>query len=74
MQRELPNIDFTSEAEVRAKAEARRTEEVADLLKVFFAWWTPTPRQWKPELGQSRRPVLEAVQQTHRLPVVAGRS
>lgn len=51
MQRELPTIDFTSEAEVRSKAESRRTEEVAGLLKAFFAWW-------RPRLRQSGRPVF----------------
>jgi hypothetical protein len=66
MQHQLPNIDFTGEAEVRAKAESRRTEEVASLLKAFFAWWTP-------RLSQSGRPILEVVQQRHR-PAVAGRS
>jgi hypothetical protein len=72
MQRELPTIDFKSEAEVRAKAESRRTEEVAGLLKAFFAWWTPRPRQWTPGLHQSGRPILETVQISHR-PVTAGK-
>ena len=65
MQHQLPTIDFTSEAEVRSQAEHRRTEEVAGLLKTFFAGW-------KPRLRQSTRPILEAVQQAHR-PVAAGR-
>jgi len=73
MQRELPTIDFKSEAEVRSTAESRRTEEVAGLLKAFFAWWTPRPRQWisRPRQWtsgpqQSGRPILEAVQIAHR--------
>ena len=66
MQRELPIIDFTSEAEVRSKAESRRTEEVSDLLKAFFAGWTL-------KLRRSGHPILEAVQQAHR-PAAAGRS
>jgi hypothetical protein len=73
MQRELPTIDFTSEAEVRSKAEFRRTEEVASLLKDFFASWTPTPRRWTSRLHQSGRPILEAVREAHR-PAAAGRS
>lgn len=72
MQRELPTIDFKSEAEVRSKAESRRTEEVAGLLKALFAWWTPRPRQWTPGLHRSGRPILEAVQISQR-PVTAGK-
>ena len=79
MRRELQTIDFASEAEVRSKAESRRTEEVANLLKDFFAWWTPrlrqtpTPRRWTSRLRQSGPPILEAVRETHR-PAAAGRS
>jgi hypothetical protein len=73
MQRELPIIDFASEAEVRSKAESRRTEEVAGLLKDFFAWWMPRPRLWTSSLRRSGRPILEAVQPAHR-PAAAGRS
>ena len=80
MQRQLPTIDFTSEAEVRSRAEYRRTEEVANLLNEFFASWTPglrqwisSLRQWMPRLRQSGRPILEAVRETHR-PAAAGRS
>ena len=40
MQRELPVIDFTSQSEVRAKAEQRRTEELSGLLKLLFEGWT----------------------------------
>lgn len=77
MQRELPTIDFTSEAEVRSMAEARRTEDVATLLKDFFADWTPRHtsrlRHWKRRLRHSGRPIFEAVRQTHG-PAAAGRS
>jgi hypothetical protein len=73
MQRELPIIDFASEADVRSRAESRRTEEVAGLLKAFFAWWMPRPRRWTLSLRQSGRPILEAVQPAHR-PTAAGRS
>jgi hypothetical protein len=66
MQRELPTINFTSEAEVRSRAECRRTEEVTHLLKDFFALWMPRVRQ-------SGRPILEAVRETPR-PATAGRS
>ena len=64
MQHQLPAIDFRSEAEVRSQAEHRRTEEVAGLLKAFFASWTP-------RLRQSGRRSLDAVQQAHR-PVATG--
>ena len=73
MQHELPTIDFASEAEVRSGAEARRTEEVANLLKLFFASWKPRLRQWRRRLRQSGRPIFEAVRQAHR-PAAAGRS
>lgn len=33
-------IDFTAEAEVRSKAEYRRTAEITDLLKTLFSRWT----------------------------------
>jgi hypothetical protein len=66
MQRELPTIIFTSEADVRSKAESRRTEEVTHLLKDFFAWRTL-------RLRQSGRPIFDAVREAHR-PVAAGRS
>ena len=65
MQRELPAIDFTPEAEVRSKAEKPRTEEVAGLVRLFFAWWMP-------RLRQPGRPMIEAVRQAHH-PVAAGR-
>ncbi|SHN81335.1 hypothetical protein [Bradyrhizobium erythrophlei] len=68
MQRELPTINFTSEAEVRSKAESRRTEEVANLLKDFFAGWTPRLRR-----TLRLRRILEAVRETQR-PAAAGRS
>ncbi|HET7889074.1 MAG TPA: hypothetical protein VFL62_22835 [Bradyrhizobium sp.] len=66
MQRELPTIDFRGEAEVRAKAESRRTQDVSELVKALFAWWTP-------KMHRSGRPILGAVQQAHRA-VTAGRS
>jgi hypothetical protein len=72
MQRESPTLDFKSEGEVRAKAESRRTEEAAGLLKAFFAWWTPGPRQWASRLPQSAQPIFGAVQISHR-PVRAGK-
>jgi hypothetical protein len=65
MQRELPTIDFASEAEVRSKAESRRTEEVSGLLRLFFEWGTA-------RLRQSGRPIFEAVQPSHR-PAGAGK-
>jgi hypothetical protein len=65
MRHELPTIDFTSAAEVRAKAESRRTEDVAGLLKACFAGWTP-------RLHPSGHPLLVAVQQAQR-PVAAAR-
>jgi hypothetical protein len=47
MQRDLPNIDFTSQSEVRAQAEHRRTEEITGVLKVFFSGWVARfPRKW----------------------------
>ncbi|HZR74197.1 hypothetical protein [Bradyrhizobium sp.] len=48
MQRELPLIHFTTQAEVRSQAEYRRTEELAELLKVFFVRWTAKLRGRKP--------------------------
>jgi hypothetical protein len=77
MQREFRTIDFTTQAEVRAQAESRRTEEVAALLKALFAWWTPrlrqwTLRQWTPGPRRSRRPIFGGVGFSHR-PVTAGK-
>ena len=40
MQRELPKIDFVTQAEVRSKAEHRRAEEIAGLLRLMFGRWT----------------------------------
>jgi hypothetical protein len=66
MQRELPSIiDFTPEAEVRSKAEHRRTEEVSRLLKLLF-------ERWRNRLRQSKRPVFDAVQPSH-WPATAGK-
>ena len=73
MQRELPSIDFANEAEVRSKAESRRTEEVAGLLKDFFVWWTPSPRRWAIRLRRSGRSLLDITQWTHR-PAAVGKS
>ena len=39
MQRELPTIDFSSQAEVWSKAQHQRTEEIAGLLKFIFKGW-----------------------------------
>lgn len=55
MQHELPLIDFTTQAEVRSQAEYRRSEELAELLKAFFARWTAKFRGRKPVvLGAAR--------------------
>ncbi len=40
MQRELPTIDFKSQAEVRTNAEHRRAEELAALLRPVLARWS----------------------------------
>jgi hypothetical protein len=40
MQRDFPIIDFTSQAEVRAQAEHRRTEEMTGLVKLLFSRWS----------------------------------
>ena len=40
MQRELPKIDFISEAEVRTTAEHRRAEELSALLRPVLARWS----------------------------------
>ena len=37
MQHEFPTIDFECQAEVRSRAEHRRTEEIAGLLRTVFA-------------------------------------
>jgi hypothetical protein len=39
MPRELPRIDFASQAQVRTEAERRRTEEITGLLKPIFKGW-----------------------------------
>ena len=57
MQRELPTIDFSTQAEVRQEAERRRTEEVSGLLKSWFGDWLAKFRQFE-------RPVLQAVRKS----------
>jgi hypothetical protein len=59
MQRELPTIDFSTQAEVRLEAERRRTEEVPGLLRSWFGDWLAKFRQFE-------RPVLQAVPHSHR--------
>jgi hypothetical protein len=59
MQRELPTIDFSTQAEVRLEAERRRTEEVSGLLRSWFGEWLAKFRQFE-------RPVLQTVQHSHR--------
>jgi hypothetical protein len=48
MQRELPAINFRSQAEVRSEAEYRRTEEITGLLRGLFGRWTTKLRSRKP--------------------------
>ena len=64
MQHELPTIDFSTQAEVRLEAEARRTEEVSSFLRDLFG-------QWRAKLRQFERPVLQAVPHSHQ-PVTGG--
>jgi len=66
MQRELPVIDFSTQAEVRLEAEHRRTEEVSGLLRGWFG-------EWLAKLRQFARPVLQAVQHS-RQRVASGKS
>jgi hypothetical protein len=54
MQRDLPSIDFKTQAEVRLQAESRRTEEVAGLLRDLFSGWRARIRQFE-------RPIFHAV-------------
>ncbi len=60
MQRELPPIDFSTQAEVRLEAEARRTEEVSGLLRDLFGHWLAKLRQFErpvlPSVSRSRQP------------------
>jgi hypothetical protein len=58
MQRELPIIDFSTQAEVRLDAEHRRTEEVSGLLRSWFGEWLARFRQFE-------RPVLQGVAHSH---------
>lgn len=39
MQRELPTIDFPSQADVWSRAQRQRTDEVAGFLKLMFRGW-----------------------------------
>jgi hypothetical protein len=55
MQRELPTIDFSTQAEVRLNAEHRRTEEVSGLLRSWFGEWLAKFRQFE-------RPIWHAAQ------------
>jgi hypothetical protein len=64
MQRELPPIDFSTQAEVRLEAEARRTEEVSGLLRSWFGEWLAKFRQFE-------RPVLQTVAHS-RQPAASG--
>ena len=64
MQRELPPIDFSSQAEVRLEAESRRTEEISGLLRDLIGQWLARFRQFE-------RPVLQTVQRS-RQPVTGG--
>ncbi len=65
MQRELPSIDFTTQAEVRLQAESRRTEEVAGLLRELFSGLRARIRQFE-------RPIFQAVQPSPQ-PVTGGK-
>lgn len=60
MQRELPLIHFTTQAEVRSQAEYRRSEELAGLLKALFVRWTAKLR--------GRRPVIFGTAQYAQMP------
>jgi hypothetical protein len=64
MQREMPHIDFSTQAEVRLEAECRRTEEVSGLLRDLFGWWSAKLRRFE-------RPVLQAVHRSGQ-PVTGG--
>ncbi len=66
MQRELPTIDFATQAEVRLEAEHRRTEEVAGLLRSLFG-------EWLVRFRALEHPVLQAVRHSHRT-VTGGKS
>lgn len=55
MQHELPTINFVAEAEVRSKAEHRRTEEIMELLR-------PALNRWAAKLHRRKLAILHAVQ------------
>ena len=50
MQSEFPSIDFADQAEVRLKAEHRRTEEITGLLRALYQHWAASFRQSKPSI------------------------
>jgi hypothetical protein len=54
MQRELPVIDFSTQAEVRAQAEHRRAQEIAGLIKPFFDRWTARFHRKQPIFNAAR--------------------
>jgi hypothetical protein len=65
MQREFPTVDFANQAEVRSKAEARRSEELTGLLKLSFDRWAAKFNRFEPR-------IFDAVRHSHR-PVAAGK-
>jgi hypothetical protein len=62
MQHELPTINFVAEAEVRSKAEHRRTEEIMELLR-------PILNRWAAKFHRRKLAILHAVQY---IPAAAG--
>lgn len=54
MQRELPTINFVTQAEVRSKAERRRAEEITELLRPIFT-------RWIAEFNRRRDAIFDAV-------------
>ena len=58
MQRELPTINFTTQAEVRSEAEHRRTEEIMELLR-------PILKRWIAGFHHRRHTIFNAVQYVH---------
>ena len=55
MQHELPTINFVAEAEVRSKAEHRRTEEIIELLR-------PILNRWAAKFHRRKLAILDAAQ------------
>ena len=68
MQRELPTIDFPSQAEVWSKAEHRRTEEITDLVKLTFRGWAAKFRRKPTIAGAVRYMPASALAGNQRLP------